>query len=133
MILHACAQCGEAFEGRSSARFCSEKCRQRSARGKPAQTPAVVTQDATAEGVGPVTEATVRELAAVGRSLTARGLAVVALARQVDAGRDSGAAMAALVRQHGQTLTEALEDAAGAWDIVDELRDELAQRRAGQR
>ena len=129
-IPHVCEGCQTPFVGRSSARFCSERCRKRAARRGTAALPTAASPDMISDSSGPVTAATLRELAAAGKDQTSRGLATLALARRLDSGLDSGAAVAALVREHGESMARALSEP-GARDIVDELRDELAARRAG--
>jgi len=83
-----------------------------------------------ADGVGPVEAATLRALAEAERVDSPMGQAALALARRVDQpGADTGSAVAAVVRQLESTLATATRGAVAATS-PQQLRDELAQRRA---
>ena len=118
---------------RPDARFCSERCRKAAARaaaGVPVQL--ISTPSPVADG-GSLTAATLAELAAADRVDCALGQAALALARRVDAGHESGSSVAALVRELRVTMEAALDGAARADDVVDELRrkrEQLRRRRA---
>jgi hypothetical protein len=71
---------------------------------------------------GPVVTATRAELEAAGRLSTSLGAKALALATKIDAGRETGTALAALVRQHDLTHAEALKGAQRAASVLDELR-----------
>ena len=146
----ACAECHEPFEAkRSTARYCSDRCRVRAHRKKGPRMPSPVNKaaaQATARAAlansdvsaapppiededAPVldtVEATVRaELAKAGKQGTVLGQAALVLARRLDLpSLDTGSAIAALVKQLAATLDAALADAE---EDVDEL--ELMRRR----
>ena len=121
-----CAVCPAEFEAkRSTAKYCSRKCSMRASRlPKPSRPPEVPGQALTA--------ATLAELQAARRAGTAAGEAVLVLARRIDAGdRETGAALASLVREHRAALASALDDADLAADPVeDELRAARERKRA---
>jgi hypothetical protein len=79
---------------------------------------------------GPVESALLAELTAVERAATALGQAALALARRVDIGRDTGAGLAALVKQLEATAKAATADVKSAASPLDLMRDELAERRS---
>lgn len=126
---HVCERCQAQFVGRSYARFCSERCRKRASRARKSADAIADSPDIEVSGLRPVAAATLRELEAAGQEQTAAGLATITLARRLDSGRDVGSSVAALVRQHRESLARALERPAGR-DVVDALRDELAERRS---
>ncbi|MFB2571381.1 hypothetical protein [Micrococcus sp. IITD107] len=146
----ACAECHEPFEAkRSTARYCSDRCRVRAHRKKGPRMPSPVKKaaaQATARAAladtneastpppvedeeAPVldtVEATVRaELVKAGKQGTVLGQAALVLARRLDIpSLDTGSAIAALVKQLAATLDAALADAE---EDVDEL--EMMRRR----
>lgn len=79
--------------------------------------------------VGSLLTATRARLEALGLLDDPSGVAAMALAQRVDAGADSGASMAALVRQHAASMA----DAAGHAAVADDPLDELARRRDEKR
>ena len=122
-----CATCDGPFEAKHArATYCSDRCRKRASRaggrprgvgaGKAAAEPSTASEPV----VGDVAEATQRELAAVGRLDTALGRAAMLAARRLDASStaDTGASVAALLREHRAALAGALSVA----DPLDELR-----------
>lgn len=138
-----CTVCGGEFEAaRRTARFCSSKCRVRAHRAKKdpaAAAPAVVVAlkaaaagggeepaaagKPPAAGPGRVEASALAELEECGRVGTALGQAVLVLARRLDASeRDTGAAVASLSKQLGDTMALAVAGAAQQGDTVDELR-----------
>jgi len=66
--------------------------------------------------------ATIRELEAAGRLQTAFGQVAVELARRIGSRRETGAAVVALARELGATMTAALAGVADAADPLDEIR-----------
>jgi hypothetical protein len=73
--------------------------------------------------------ATRAELSAAGRVTSAAGQAALLLARRIDGGgAETGAALAAMIREHAQAMERALRDGQAA-DPVKDRQDEVAQRR----
>ena len=77
-----------------------------------------------------MTSATLAELEAVGRVDHPAGQAALVLARRLDAGMDTGSALAALAREHGARLEAATAGTKSQVSALDRARDELAKRRA---
>lgn len=140
-----CDICGDLYEAkRPTSKFCSARCRQAKARGATAlpavtkrETDEVTGSDIASiatlvpgDGPGPLESALRAELSAVERDGTTLGLAALALARRVDAGRDTGAGMASLVRQLEATAKSAQADVRSEASPLDKARDQLAERRA---
>lgn len=118
-----CDVCGGIYEAkRPSSKFCSATCRQRAARGAPTNHVAPVTPLPTSTETGPVETEAKRHLSGLGRESTVLGQAALALARRLDAGRDTGTAMASLAKQLQATLDSATEGVTTAADPLDELR-----------
>ena len=69
------------------------------------------------------------ELEAAGRLDTSAGLAAVVLAQRIAAGEDTGAGIAAMVKQLGATMADALRGVAVEGDPLDELRYPPRRRR----
>jgi len=129
-MMTTCVVCGAEFEAVRAARFCSDRCRKRAARGRPLDA-APAAPVAFLEGA--VTAATRDALAAAGRTLTPMGQAALVLARRLDTpGLDTGSALASITRQLGATLAEALKGARGD-TAPGRLADELAARRLSHR
>lgn len=129
-----CDVCQALYEAkRATSKFCSPACRQRAARGAPVVHSAVVVPlPPVGDGPGPIEAATLEELTAVGRDGSPLGRTALALARKLDAGRDTGAAMASLAKQLEATLGSATEGVTAAADPLDELRSRRdAKRNAG--
>jgi hypothetical protein len=103
------------------ARYCSSTCRARRSKGL-----VTVTEDGpqalpTVPDAPSVYAATRAELEDAGRLSTVLGAKVLALAARIDAGVDTGAALARLVQQHDTTMALALDGARSAADPVDHL------------
>jgi hypothetical protein len=81
---------------------------------------------------GPVTKSALVTLREVERVDTPLGQAALALARRVDLNRDTGAGLAALVKQFEATLKAATADVKSDQSALDRARDELAARRAAR-
>lgn len=136
-----CDVCGDIYEAkRSSSKFCSSRCRVRASRGAVTESrppvepeisvPEVPTIVPDAPGVGPVEAAALEQLTKAERNQTTLGQAALALARRVDIGRDTGAGLAALVKQLEATVNAATADVKSEATPLDRARDELAARRA---
>ena len=119
--------CGTQFEARSAkARYCSDRCRKR--KGKAAEIVTLLHDAPTS--AGPVESATARELQDAGRFDSALGQTCMALARRIDSpGLDTGSAVASVAGQLEKMLAAATKGTAKATS-PQQLRDELAARRA---
>lgn len=118
-----CASCAQPFDGATSrAKYCSTACRKRAFRDRGAGLTELRVVEPRPDTAGLVETATRAELDAAGRTATSLGAKAVALAVRIDAGRDTGAALAALVRQHDATMAEAMRGVSTRTSIVDELR-----------
>ena len=69
------------------------------------------------------------ELTSGERLDTSAGRVALALALRIDAGAETGAALAALAREHAAAMNRAL-GGTGEEDPVSKLQDEVARRRA---
>lgn len=141
-----CDACGRSFQAqRAVTRFCSPACRMRYQRSpdkaalvaaaKAAAAVAPPEPDVSAapslSTPGPVFRTTREALQGAGREDTPLGAAAMTLAGRIDTGeRETGAALAALVRQHQATLAEALKGAGAAANPLDELRARRDSKRA---
>ena len=131
-----CEVCRKPYEAaRSTARFCSAGCRQRSKRGAsvPAAAPEILTAPAPppVQIVGTLTAATMAELVAAGRVSTSLGQSALLLARRLESGEvETGSSVAALVREHRATLAQAVDGASVAADPLDQLEERRLARRA---
>ena len=126
--------CGKRFTAaRANARYCSDKCRKRTKRSgadvveMPTPDP---TPDPAGGSAGPIETSAVRELTEAQRLDTSLGWTVVALARRLDRGHmETGSAYAALSKEFEAKRAAALRGAQAA-TAPQQLRDELAARRA---
>lgn len=131
-----CDVCGDSYEAkRATSKYCSARCRVSASRGAvtshAGEADAVVTPlPAPDVTIGPVETAAHAQLAEVERNSTTLGQAALALARRVDIGRDTGAGLAALVKQLEATVKAATADVKSAQSPLDKARDEVAERRA---
>jgi hypothetical protein len=134
-----CAVCPAEFEAkRASARYCSERCKKRAQRSPDrtaaAAQPGKAPDLPAALAPGGLTAATAAKLDAAGRLDGPEGQAALILATRIDLSpfsAETGASVAALVRQLHATLAEALAGARKASDPVeDELRTARERRRA---
>jgi hypothetical protein len=66
--------------------------------------------------------ATLRELVAAGRQESSLAAKLLALAARIDENADTGAALAALVKQHDTTMVDALRGSSFISSPLDELR-----------
>lgn len=132
-MVKSCASCGRKFEPkRPNGKYCGPTCRQRAHR---APKPTEAEQDApvvtlpTPVVEGGTAASTRAELDAAGRLDTAAGQAALTLARRIDdCGSETGASLAALVKQHLATLQMATAGAERAADPIDELRARRERR-----
>lgn len=131
MTDRTCDVCGAVYEAkRPNSKYCSPTCRKRASRGAP--TAEVVTLPSSKPESGPIETATRAELEAVDRLGSVFGQTALALARKLDTGRDTGAAMASLAKQLESTMSSATEGVTAAADPLDELRARRdAKRNAG--
>ena len=135
-----CAMCPAEFDAkRASARYCSERCKKRAQRApdRPAVPPGTVPAPPAppaGPALGGLTAATEAKLAAAGRLDGPEGQAALILAARIDLSpfsAETGAGVAALVRQLHATLAEALAGAKTKHDPgEDELRKARERRRA---
>jgi hypothetical protein len=128
-----CAVCPTVFEAkRPTAKYCSPACRVRAHRaGVSVQARPAPARRRLQEAPAGVEAATAAELATAGRTATASGQSALALARRIDAGVDTGASIASMVRELRAALADALRDAAVAVDPLDELKAKRDRRAAG--
>lgn len=127
----ACQACGKAFTAaRTTAKFCSDACRQRVHRGT-----VVPLADRTPRPAplapGRLQEATGAALEAAGVESTPLGFGALLLAESIESPDTPPAAKASLMREFRATLTEATAGARRGTS-VDDLKDELARRRAAR-
>lgn len=125
-----CVACGAEFTATKPARFCSDRCRKRVARGT------VVPLDRRRprppqESPGRLQEATRAHLEAAGVESTPFGVAAVLLAADLESPETPAAVKATVSKAFRETLAAATTGARRG-SSVDELRDELARRRARQ-
>jgi hypothetical protein len=125
----SCAACGGPLPppGRGRPRTKCLRCAPPRRSRAPSPAPAAEPAHGSAGGI---VGAVRRELGAAGRLDTSLGLAAVALAERIADGEDRGSALAALVKQLGATMADALRNAAVEGDEVDELRERRARRAA---
>ena len=122
-----CEACGSSFDAkRKAARFCSDACRKRVARGQVIAMPAKTNDPADCR----VHAATLAELVECEQSESMLGQTALALAMRIDVGNETGAATAALARELRTTMEEAKAAGRRPASPVISLRDE-ALRRAG--
>lgn len=123
MAQRACDSCRNQYEAkRPNSRFCSESCRKRFSR-QPGAIASLPAPGPVIEGAeGPLTRSTRLELEAAGRADSSVGQLALLAARRLDAGGETGSAVAALMREHRATVAEAVRGAQKAGDKLDELR-----------
>lgn len=125
-----CHSCGTSFQAkRANAKYCSERCKKRGQRG--AEVVELPPQSAPQPPApGAVATATARELTEAGRLDSALGQACMAMARRLDnPGVDTGSALASVAARLESLLASATKGA-GKPTAPQQLRDELAERRA---
>lgn len=134
-MLKACAVCGTEFNAkRKAARYCGERCKKRAQR-RPGGTVVTLASAARPQRDAPaplsgdgLAAATARALERAGRSDTELAAAAMLLARRLDSAVDSetGAGVAALMKEYRATLAEATKDAEAADDELDQIRGSAA-------
>ena len=128
----ACEACGASYEAqRSTARFCSERCKKRAQRTSSAVIALPVASPST-EGsdAEPALVAQVRaDLTAAGVLESSLGQMALDAARRVANSRDTGSSYASLLREARTVLAEALRSGRRPDSGVQGLQDELAARR----
>lgn len=127
-----CDSCGVEYEAkRANSRFHSDTCRKRAQRGgKVIDLPPATPTPADKRPTGPIEAATHRELEEAGRLDTSLGQTCLALARRLDfPGVDTGSALASVAARLDDLRTKATRGA-GSVSAPQQLRDELALRRA---
>lgn len=119
--------CGAAFEAqRSTAKFCSPRCRQRSKRS-----PAAGTSSGSSKSPSAFEKVTLRELKKLGKLDTMLGQQVLIIARRMANGGETGSAIASLSRDHSRLM--ALLGSGEDPDLTDPVsaaEDEIARKRA---
>jgi hypothetical protein len=137
-VLRPCDICGTSYEAkRANSKYCSASCRKRASRGAVPLSETVTVlpgggAGTDAPGPGPVESALLSELRHAERESSVLGQAALALARRVDAARDTGAGLASLVKQLEATAKAATADVKSADSRLDKARDQLAERRAAR-
>lgn len=123
--------CGTTFSARHPrAKYCSDRCRKRGQRGGKVVKLPTEESPAASTRRGPVEETTRRELKEAGRLDTSLGQMCLALARRLDhPGVDTGSAMASVAARLDDLKTKATKGT-GSATAPQQLRDELAMRRA---
>lgn len=121
----ACDSCGQRYEAaRSTSKFCSPTCRQRSKRSGGVVPLREIPAPLSAVAV------TRQALEQAERLNTPAGVNALLLAAKLDAGGDTGSAMAALSKQHLAALAEATKGVKAVADPIDELRRRRDAKRA---
>lgn len=123
-MARACVMCGKTLKtDHPRALTCSATCRSRKSENRsplrPVDADGRVIVDA---GQGRVFAATLRELVAAGRQESSLAAKLLALAARIDENADTGAALAALVKQHDTTMVDALRGSSFISSPLDELR-----------
>lgn len=134
-----CATCGKPFEAkRSTAKYCSDRCRVQAQRRSGSDKGKVIAfgvavappQTEPSREPGLLESAARTELEAVGRAETLAGGVVLALARRIDqAGPDdTGSAFAALTKELRASLAAAVAGAEQEDDPVDQVRKQRERK-----
>lgn len=124
-MVRNCDVCGKAYEAKTKrSRYHSETCRKRAQRG------GTIVPLRERPTVPSAFESTMQVLEMADRLSSPAGVNALLLAAKLDAGGDTGSAMAALSKQHLAALEEALRDAPVAADPLDELRVRRQRRLA---
>ena len=128
-MVKRCAVCEREFETiRAATKTCSSRCRQRAHRAPKVPADPKVLAVFSAVAPGDLTEATRSGLVAAGRLDSELGTAVMYLAARLDnvGLMETGASVAALMREYRATLAEAMKDADAANDPLEALRESAA-------
>lgn len=122
----ACKRCGRPFVAKRPSRvYCGSACRSKAAQARKAGLPESVAPVQVVRlpaPTGQLAAATRAELEAADRLDTMLGQAALNLAVRVDAGQDTGSAIAAMVRELRATMERALDGVPAARDELDELK-----------
>lgn len=122
-----CDSCGQSYEAKTArSRFCSTRCRVRASRGDVID----LSQRREVAQEGALETAARAELNTAGVLESFLAQDALRLARMVDAGKGTDAAVAALNRELRATMADALARAKRPDSPVTQMRDELAARRA---
>ena len=132
-VVRSCEQCGVSFvPRRSTARFCSPRCRKRSSRGTESDAPGYLpVRVSVSPGATSVFAAVATELGDE-LSSTALGQAALVVAARLDASEssgDSGSAVASLAKSLGDLLARLLAKAPVEVDPLAGIEDEVAKKR----
>jgi predicted nucleic acid-binding Zn ribbon protein len=149
MLTVECAVCGKSFGAqRSTAKFCSTKCRVAATRARARQQAAAelvaphvipMRQDgARLIAVAPSSQSeegfvatTRRQLNEAGRLNSYQGVAAMFAAQVLDSGsQDTMSSMAAMIRTYQAAMRDALEGAAEAADPLEQLLERRGRRSA---
>lgn len=125
-VIKPCDLCGTPYQAKRASRYCSPACRNQASAARigrkvVAAEPVVVESSVAA--------ATRAELDAVGRADSVAGQAALTLAARIDAQAETGAALAALVKQLHATMAVATANTSESLDVLDELRARREARR----
>jgi hypothetical protein len=132
----SCDLCGtEYLAKRASSKYCSERCRKRAQRSPAIASVVPIASAPSAPPAeperGPLEAATFKELLAVGQESTAAGVSALILARRLDGvSADTGSSVAAVIREHGRKLAEAVAAGTAEADPLDQLAKRRQERRA---
>lgn len=127
LVIKRCVVDQRPFEAkRATAKYCSPACRLRAHRGK--ATISVLSGEGAENAEGALAASTRRRLEQVGRLDGELGVAALLLAARLDrlGPVDTGAGVAALMKEFRATLAEAVKDAEGSRDTLDEIRQAAA-------
>jgi hypothetical protein len=123
-VQRRCVVCDGQFEAkRASAKYCGARCRERAYRGS--RSAAVTLAAPVADG--PLVRSARRGLESAGRLDTELGTLTLMLAAKIDSpGFETGAGLAALMREFRATLAEAMANAGSADDPLEAIRTKAA-------
>jgi signal transduction histidine kinase len=127
-----CDACGAPYEAiRANARFCSDRCRKRTARKpRPLTEMPSIPADAAPVEASHLSKIVTEELIAGGVLDTSPGQAALLLAQRMELGTtDTGSAVAAMSRELRSLMAEALGKTEVAADPMDELKARRESRR----
>jgi len=123
-VQKSCEFCGKPFNAqRLAAKFCSATCRQRRKRAGAAVVSLAASNDQPEAVESSLASVTRRVLESAKVLETVPGQAALILAGRIEAGNDTGAAIAAMTKQLEASVEKALSSAKSkSW--LDQLRDE---------
>lgn len=131
MLELSCQVCETPFEAkRSTAKYCSERCKKRNQRGGGAEKAKQREEPKLPDGLGATATATLLHLEEAGVLHTPLAQAALKLAHRLDYSQmDTGAGVASLAKQLEATLASATASAEPEADPIDELRAAREQKR----